>query len=95
MSTITKEEFNEKLNSGEYTLIDVRSQEEHDENKIIGSEVVDIYQPDFEEKIKSLDKDKKYLLYCGSGGRSGKALDFMMENGFGEVYDLDGGISNY
>ena len=93
--TIPKEEFKEKLDSGEYVLIDVRTQKEYDEKHIDGSEVIDIQQSNFLEKINKLDKDKKYLVYCGVGGRSNKALNQMVNEGFNEVYDLDGGMSNY
>jgi rhodanese-related sulfurtransferase len=89
---ISKEEFNEKLNSKEYTLIDVRSQEEHGEEKIAESEVCDITQPDFSEKIGKLDKDKKYLIYCRSGARSEHALQVMKQMGFKEVSSLEGGM---
>lgn len=92
---ISKEEFKQKLDSGEYTLIDVRTQGENDEIKIAESLIFDISQSDFPEKIKGLDRNGKYLLYCASGSRSSHALDFMNQLGFPEVYDLEGGIMNF
>ena len=93
--TISKEEFKEKLDSGEYILIDVRTQQEHDMAKIAESEVFDVYRPDFVEKIGQLDKNKKYLIYCATGNRSRQVLDFMIGEGFKYVFDLAGGIYNY
>jgi len=93
--TIPKEEFKEKLDSGEYILIDVRSQFEHNKEKITESEVIDIIQPEFLDKINQLDKNKKYLVYCQSGGRSNQAFGLMIKEGFAEVYDLKGGFANY
>ncbi len=95
LETISKEEFKQKLDSGDYILIDVRTQGENDEVKIAESLVFDIGQPDFLEKIKDLDRNGKYLLYCASGSRSSHALDFMKQLGFSEVYDLEGGVMNF
>jgi len=90
--TISFGEFKKKLDSGEYILIDIRTQEEHNQERIAESDVFDISQPDFIEKLNSLDKNKKYLIYCRSGSRSGYALKIMYQLGFKEVYDLEGGI---
>ena len=95
LKTISKEKFKQKLDSGEYILIDVRTQRENDEIKIADSLVFDINQPDFSEKIKGLDKNGKYLLYCASGSRSSRALNFMNQLGFSEAYNLKGGIINF
>lgn len=95
VGTISREEFKQKLDSGEYTLIDVRTQGEHDQVKVAESVVYDISQPDFSEKIQSLNKQGKYLLYCASGARSSHAIGFMSQSGFLEAYDLEGGIMNW
>jgi len=95
IKSISAEKFKEKLGSGEFTLVDVRTQSEHDQIKIADSIVVDVTSSDFLENLKKLDKSKKYLIYCASGARSGHTLSIMEEEGFAEAYDLDGGIMNY
>ena len=50
--------------------------------------------PAFVEKAK-LPKDKKILLYCTGGIRCEKALLAMEEQGFENVYQLEGGILAY
>jgi len=95
LETISAEDFKNKLDTNEYVLIDVRTQAEHDQKKIAESEVIDVYEPDFMEKMTSLDKDKKYLIYCLSGARSGQVLGIMSQMGFKEVYDLSGGIADW
>ena len=35
------------------------------------------------------------MVYCRSGGRSAKAAGILKENGFKQVYDLDGGIIDW
>ncbi|OGD68700.1 hypothetical protein A3E89_01805 [Candidatus Campbellbacteria bacterium RIFCSPHIGHO2_12_FULL_35_10] len=95
LERISKEEFKKKLDSGEYVLIDVRTQDENNQMKIADSLVCDITRPDFAEKIQSLDKNKKYLIYCMSGNRSSHALGFMGQAGFKEACELEGGIMNW
>jgi rhodanese-related sulfurtransferase len=73
-------------------LIDVRTAEEFKGGHLQGAENIDVKQEDFKTRIASLDKSKRYLLYCGSGKRSLTARNIMKEKGFGRVYDLKGGI---
>ena len=46
---------------------------------------------DFSEKVAGLDKQRPAFLYCAKGGRSHQAAEIFKEQGFTEVYDLDGG----
>ncbi len=95
VKTISKEEFKEMLDSGECTLIDVRTSSEHNMHKIAESAVIDVNDPDFVSKIEELDKNGKYLVYCASGVRSSHALEVMKKLGFSDVYNLEGGITNW
>lgn len=77
-------------------LVDVRTPEEVAEGYITGATTfIDFYSDGFQEEIKKLDKSNTYVMYCRSGGRSGKAAQFMVDNGFKTVYNLNGGISSY
>ncbi|MEO9967293.1 MAG: rhodanese-like domain-containing protein [Reichenbachiella sp.] len=77
-------------------LLDVRTQEEYDSGFIAGCELMDIFQPDFREKLEGLDKSKNYYVYCRSGNRSGQACGLMAQMGFsGELYNLEGGIMGW
>lgn len=40
-------------------------------------------------------KDKNIIMYCTGGIRCEKASAYMLHNGFGNVYHLEGGIINY
>jgi len=47
------------------------------------------------EVMGSLDrisKDKTVVVHCRSGGRSGTIVQFLESNGYGNVYNLKGGI---
>ena len=52
---------------------------------------------EFSKKLKeaSLKKNKKTMIYCTGGIRCEKAIKIMKEQGFKEVYQLNGGILNY
>ncbi len=85
-----------KLSESNVILVDVRTPGEVSEGHIEGASVfIDFYSDDFQQKVKELDKSKTYVMYCRSGGRSGKAAKFMVDNGFSTVYNLEGGISSY
>jgi len=45
--------------------------------------------------VLKLDKDAPYLITCGSGGRSTKALTTLEELGFTNVTHLDGGMKDW
>lgn len=73
-------------------VLDVRTPGEWSEGIIEGATMANIYDADFEEKLKTLDKEKPVAVYCKVGGRSGQAMAKMHEMGFKEVYNLKGGM---
>ena len=74
-------------------ILDVRTPGEIAEGKIENALEIDILEPGFEDKIKALDKDKTYLVYCKAGGRSAKACNLMLEQEFPNLYNLEGGYT--
>ncbi len=48
---------------------------------------------EFNERVKYLDKQKPVYIYCLSGGRSAKAAQWMRENGFSKVVELENGVN--
>ena len=86
-------QFYQKLeNTQNVQLIDVRTQEEYSSSKIGNALNLNYYDSDFEAQLKKLDKDKPLLVYCKSGGRSSGAVAKLLDLGFKEVYELQGGI---
>ncbi len=89
---VSPDEFMDLQKSGAIT-VDVRTQEEVNDGYIDGATVfIDVYAPDFSERMNGLDKTKTYLVYCRSGRRSLTAAQFMVDNGFTQVYNLTPGI---
>ncbi len=76
-------------------FLDVRTDEEIAKGHINGAVKIDFYQGNFKEELNKLDKNTPYLVYCRSGGRSGKTLKIMQNQGFVEAYNLLGGYSEW
>lgn len=76
-------------------ILDVRTEEEFRNVRLTNSILIDIYKPDFIEKISLLDKSKSYFIYCASGVRSLNACKEMRKRGFEKVYNLEYGIHEW
>jgi len=79
-------------NNPDFVVIDVRTPEEFTEEHIENATNINFYSESFRDMLNNLDKNKTYLIYCKVGGRSGSALDIMVELNFKEVYNVSGGI---
>lgn len=90
--TVSPSIFKEKMAAENGTILDVRTPEEVAEGIIPNAVTININDADFETQLNKLDKSKPVYVYCKAGGRSSKATDIMMKNGFSLVYNLDGGI---
>lgn len=93
ITLLSPSEFKEK--SKNHQIIDVRTPTEFKEGFIEGAKNINLKDDDFAKEITSLDKDKPVYIYCRSGHRSGIAAKKMIDLGFKEVYDLQGGILNW
>ncbi|HSI90025.1 MAG TPA: rhodanese-like domain-containing protein [Adhaeribacter sp.] len=71
-------------------VLDVRTPEEYAGGHLQNAVLINKYDSDFEAKIKALDREKPYLVYCASGVRSGQAKEMMKALGFKKVYDAKG-----
>ncbi len=75
-----------------FTLLDVRTADEHDQVHLAGDVLIDIYDYGFMGQIQSLPRENSYLIYCRTGNRSSLACDLMRRIGFNSVCNLAGGI---
>jgi rhodanese-related sulfurtransferase len=92
---VSQTEFKSLIKAGKGQLLDVRTPSEFNAGHIKTAENIDFTGSDFREKVSKLDREKPVLIYCHSGNRSGKASLILKELGFKEVYDLQGGYSNW
>ncbi len=72
-------------------LIDIRTPKEYAAYHIPGAINIDYKNDNFETEFAKLNKDIPVLIYCRSGGRSGRATKKLDKLGY-KVYNLDKGI---
>lgn len=92
---VSQTEFKTLIKAGKGQLLDVRTPGEFNAGHIKNADNIDFTGSDFREKVAKLDREKPVLIYCHSGNRSGKASLILKELGFKEIYDLQGGYSNW
>ncbi|MCX9084552.1 MAG: rhodanese-like domain-containing protein [Candidatus Methanoperedens sp.] len=88
----------EMIDRGEVFILDVRRPDEYSNGHIRNSTLLavqDIPAQDLETKLKELPKDSKILVYCRSGSRSVAASNILVNNGFSQVYNMQGGINGW
>ena len=95
---LSYKEFNEAINNGA-TVVDVRNYYEAEVGKFKNAIVPDIDRSeDLLPEIKRLlkgQKNNKVLMYCTGGIRCEKASSYLINHGFNDVNQLDGGIVKY
>lgn len=87
------QDFRKLMATGQYQLLDVRTAGEYRQVHMSNALQADwTRQAEFAERVKYLDKNKPVLIYCASGGRSGQAGQWMVQQGFKKVDNLAGGM---
>lgn len=74
------------------TLLDVRTEIEHEQSAISGSIVIPLEQ--LRDRLDELGKEKPVIVYCQAGLRGYYAERILTQNGF-EAYNLSGGYKTY
>ena len=91
--TIPTAQFREKIDQdSSKQLVDVRTALEYKRGHLKSSDNINYLVPGFKEKFKFYDKKKPLYIYCRSGHRSSGAAEVLAEEGFTEIYELQGGI---
>ena len=96
---VSPTEWNQLISDPEITLIDTRN----DYESAIGSFENAIFPntksfrdfPDYVENNLDPKKHRKVAMFCTGGIRCEKSTAYLREQGFDEVYHLQGGILNY
>ena len=72
-------------------LIDVREQDEWDAGHMPGAQLIPVGQ--IPSRLANLPRDRRIILTCRSGNRSGTIKDYLIdEHGYTDVHNLLGGI---
>ena len=85
---ITPQEAKDLLTKDNY-LIDIRDEDSYSSSHIDGA--LNLGNLDIHEFIRKADKDMPTLIYCYKGISSQNAAEFLISEGFTEVYSIEGG----
>ena len=90
MKTIDVTELKKMINDKEdFSLIDVREENEFEAYNIDGKLIP---LGEIPSRINEIPKNKKVIVHCRSGVRSANAIHFLEQNGYDNLYNLEGGI---
>jgi len=93
MKSISVDELKELIDTNaEYQLIDVREVHEY-ESANIGGELIPMQT--VPEHLDKINKDKQVVVMCRSGKRSANVIAFLEQNGYNNLYNLEGGILDW
>ena len=79
----------QKRVQGGALLLDVREQNEYDEEHILGAQLLPLSK--LMARFDELPKDQEIVAQCRSGKRSAQATDFLRAQGY-DVTNMEGGI---
>ena len=88
---ITVEVLKARIDSKEkFVLLDVREPFEWDIARIDGARLIPLGE--LSTRLGELNPADEIVVQCKSGGRSARAVEFLLQNGFSRVSNLAGGI---
>jgi rhodanese-related sulfurtransferase len=93
IKTVEIAEIKAEIKKHDFIILDVRTPEEFAAGHLKNAININYYDKDFVERVSSLDKRKKVVVYCAVGGRSGQALTKMDALGFQYVLNMKGGYN--
>ena len=85
---ITPQEAKDLLTKDNY-LIDIRDEDSYSSSHIDGA--LNLGNLDIHEFIRKANKDIPTIVYCYKGISSQNAAEFLISEGFTEVYSIEGG----
>lgn len=91
MGDISVTELKQRLDHGDqFQFIDVREPHEWQICRIPGTTLIPL--GDLPKRLSELDPKAETIVHCKSGGRSGKAVELLKQNGFTNARNVVGGI---
>lgn len=80
-------------NQEDINIVDIRDIQEHQAGTIKGAENFPL--DEIREMLEDIPADKKTIVFCEYGLRGYVAARILMQSGFEEVYNLNGGLRTY
>lgn len=92
-TVLKPEDFSNYITKEHVQVLDVRTAEEFETGYIKNAMLADWNEQDeFKRRTAALDKSKPVAVYCLAGGRSAKAVQYLVSEGF-NVVELAGGMN--
>jgi rhodanese-related sulfurtransferase len=95
VTDISVDEFMKIKDERPGVIVDVRTPAETSTGIVEGAVLIDITQPNFMDEAMKLPKDKPLYIYCKAGGRSANASQKMLDAGYTQVYNVEGGMTSW
>ncbi len=76
--------------NADFMLLDVRNPDEY-ELCNLGGHLIPFNE--LPSRLNELNKDQQIIIHCHAGGRSRRATDYLLQQGFEKVFNLRGGIT--
>ncbi|MDF9800066.1 rhodanese-related sulfurtransferase [Catalinimonas alkaloidigena] len=93
--TIKAENLKQRLQKeDEFVLLDTRSVDEYNTGHLKGARFVNFETFQLKD-VEDISKDKEIIVYCLSGGRSNQVGIQLLEAGFTNVHNLEGGMRSW
>jgi molybdopterin/thiamine biosynthesis adenylyltransferase/rhodanese-related sulfurtransferase len=89
--TMSVHDLSQRLNDQDIVVIDVREPFEYDIARIDTAQLIPLGE--LAERVDELPRDKQIVVMCKTGARSASATAFLRQQGFSNVYNLQGGIT--
>lgn len=89
--TISCQELKDRIAQESFTFIDVRDPDAFAAGHLEGAKNLD--QQGLFDFIENADKDATVIVYCYRGRSSLMAAAMLIQNGFNDVYNLEGGYT--
>jgi rhodanese-related sulfurtransferase len=82
-----------KSEGKDFVLLDVRNHNEVELASIPGA--INIPMREVQARVREIPRGKPVVVMCHIGERSTRIARFLVTDGFGDVFNLDGGIDAY
>lgn len=92
-TTISTDEAKQKIDAGNITIVDVRTQAEYEAGHIPGAVLVTLDTIGTAQPAALPDLNANLLVYCRTGVRSAQASAALAKIGYTHIYNMDGGIT--
>ena len=93
IKTIPVADAKEKLAENTAVFIDIRDPDSYEAAHIPGA--IQLNDSNVESFLAAADKTQVHIIYCYHGNTSQSGAAYFQENGFEDVYSMDGGFTKW